>query len=242
MVRVLLNGASGRMGRAIRAVTHEFPELELTALPRVTVAAELDAALEGDVIVDFSVPAGLHVAIAFAAQRRIPLLSGTTGLDPAHEHALDALAQHVPVLQASNFSLGVAALRRAAAELASRLDWDCEIVEAHHRRKRDAPSGTALALAASVCHARGQSFGWQDRREESLSGALRESGSLGIAAIRGGSVVGDHTVFFLGEGERIELTHRADDRTIFARGALLAAARLALRGPGRHSLDEVLWG
>lgn len=240
-VRVLLNGAGGRMGRALLAVSAEQDRVLVEPLPRVADAASLPSSIGGDVLVDFSVPAGLHVAIALAAQLNLPLLSGTTGLDVTHERALDALAHHVPVLQASNFSLGLAALRRCASELAKQLDWDCEIVEAHHRMKRDAPSGTALSLVEAMQQARGQPTAWRDRCAEASAGQRREPGSLGVAVIRGGSVVGDHSVHFLGEGERIELVHRADDRQIFARGALHAALRLPGRTAGRYQLDDVLW-
>ena len=234
---VWLYGASGRMGQAILGVADEFSGLAIKPLGRDGAVPEGRA----DALIDFSVAEGLLAAVDIAQQHGLPLLSGTTGLDDRHELALKRLSQSQPVLQASNFSLGLAALRRAASELAARLDWDCEIVESHHRMKRDAPSGTALALASSVREGRGQTMAWEDRMDESRNGELRQAGSLGIASIRGGSVVGDHCVHFLGEGERVELTHRADDRRIFARGAIRAALLLRAMPAGMYALDEVLW-
>lgn len=240
-MRVLLHGANGRMGQAVRAVAREFEEMEVIALPRQDRGEPSVADAGGEVIVDFSLPDGVLRAVQWAERLQLPLLTGTTGLAEPHQAALDRLAQQVAVLQASNFSLGLAALRRAVSELALCLDWDCEVLDAHHRGKRDAPSGTALSLAAAICDARERDFGWQDRRAEAVAGGRRERGSIGIASLRGGSVVGDHTVHFLGDGERLECTHRADDRAIFARGALHAVRRLVRRAPGRYQLEDVLW-
>lgn len=234
---VWLHGASGRMGKAIQVVAQEFDGASVVALER-------DGSLPSGkpaVILDFSLPDGLIKAIQLAADQGAPLVSGTTGLDERHWQALDRLSGNQPVLHAHNFSLGLAATRKAAALLANLLDWDCEIVETHHRMKRDAPSGTALALVESVRSARHQPLDWQDRMAESRRGERRQLGSLGVASLRGGSVVGDHTVHFLGDGERVELTHRADDRRIFARGALHAALKIVGKQAGRYQLDQVLW-
>jgi 4-hydroxy-tetrahydrodipicolinate reductase len=148
----------------------------------------------------------------------------------------------VPVLQTGNTSLGVGLLARLVRDAAARLgaDWDIEIVEAHHRNKVDAPSGTALMLGAAAAEGMGTTLseaGVPGRA--GLTGA-RASGTIGLASIRGGSVVGDHSVIFATDGERIELTHRADDRAIFARGAVRAALWLAQQKPGRYTMDQVL--
>lgn len=234
---VWLHGANGRMGRAIQDVAAEFPAAELVPLQR-------DAPLPAQspaVIIDFSLPDGLLHAARLATEHSVPLVSGTTGLQDIHRQALDRLATQQAVLQANNFSLGLAATRKAATELAALLDWDCEIIETHHRLKRDAPSGTAVSLAESIREARNQAFEWSDRIADAGRSEVRTAGSLGVASLRGGSVVGDHTVHFLGDGERIELTHRADDRRIFARGALLAALKIVGKPAARYQLHQVLW-
>lgn len=235
-LNILLQGASGRLGSAIRALAEADGELACHALQR-----DGDPAVDhADVLIDVSMPQGLSRSVELAGRLGIPLVCGTTGLDDAAMQQLRALSKRVPVLHARNFSLGVAALRRAAGELARLLDWDVEVVESHHRYKRDAPSGTALAIAESVASARAQPAQWRERIAESAS-TPRTAGSIGMAALRGGSVPGDHSVHFLGEDERIELRHQAEDRRLFARGALLAAQRLAGRDPGWYSFEEVLW-
>lgn len=235
-LNILLQGASGRLGSAIRELAETDAELACTALPRAG-----DPQGDGfDVLIDVSVPEGLARGVEVAGRLAIPLVCGTTGLDDAAMQSLRELSRRVPVLHARNFSLGIAALRRAAGELARLLDWDVEIIEAHHRHKRDAPSGTALAIAESITEARGCEPGWSERIAESATGP-RQSGSLGMAVLRGGSVPGDHTVHFFGEDERIELRHLAEHRRLFARGALLAARRLPGRPPGWYTFDEVLW-
>lgn len=233
MINILVQGAGGRLGSAICELAKSEPGVVCHALPR-----EGAPAGAADVLVDVSVPDGLERSVALAHQRGLPLVCGTTGLDARQMASLRALADTQAVLHARNFSLGIAALRRAAGELARLLDWDVEIIETHHRDKRDAPSGTALAINESVSAARGQPQGWRERLAEP---APRACGSIGMAAVRGGSVPGDHSVHFLGEDERIELRHQAESRRLFARGALLAARRMAGREPGWYSLEEVLW-
>jgi len=183
-------------------------------------AAEMHGVPSFDVAIDFSLPAGFDAVLALCVGRGAGLVSGTTGLEQAQLDALQAAASAVPVLSAANFSLGVVVLadlvERAAAALRG---WDCDIVESHHVHKKDAPSGTALALGERA----GQG-GAQPR----------------YAALRAGDIVGEHTVQFTGLGERIELVHRATSRDIFARGALLAATRLAGREPGRYHLRDLV--
>lgn len=230
--RILIHGASGRMGRCLLALVEHDAGLELAAAyagradaeatPPLRAATDLGDAPAFDVAVDFSLPPALPALAKLCAVRGAALVSGTTGLDPAAQRALDATARKVPVLWAANFSLGVAVLRRLSLQAAAALpDWDVDIVEQHHRHKRDAPSGTALALGQAIAACGG--------REPHY------------ASIRAGDIVGEHGVQFTGAGERIELVHRASDREVFARGALFAARRLVDAGPGMHSLEALLF-
>jgi 4-hydroxy-tetrahydrodipicolinate reductase len=213
--------------------------------PTVTGLEEWDpaGAPAGTVVIDFSSPAGLRAMIRrLSAARPLPLLSGTTGLGAEDERLLGELSARAPVLHSPNMSLGVAATRAAAALLARALGpgFDVEIAEIHHVAKKDAPSGTALALARSVLEARGEPVA--PVLDRTTRGRPRERGGVGVAALRGGAVVGEHTLYFLGEDERIDLTHRAVSRRVFARGALRAARWLAGRAPGRYTIDDVLRG
>ena len=183
-------------------------------------ASELHGVPPFDVAIDFSLPQGFDPILALCVERGAALVSGTTGLEPEQRDALDAATRKIPVLWAANFSLGVAILselvERAAAALPG---WDCDIVESHHVHKKDAPSGTALALGASA----------------EYGGAMPR-----YASLRAGDIVGEHLVQFAAPGERIELVHRATNRDIFARGALHAASRLADRAPGLYRLRDLL--
>ncbi|MGN6513592.1 MAG: 4-hydroxy-tetrahydrodipicolinate reductase [Lysobacteraceae bacterium] len=183
-------------------------------------AAELGGLPDFDVAVDFSLPAGFDGILDLCRARGAALVSGTTGLVPAQRAALDAAAARIPVLWASNFSLGVAVLADLVERAARALQgWDCDIVEAHHVHKQDAPSGTALSLGEA---------------------AGRGGASPRYASLRAGDIVGEHTVQFTGLGERLELVHRATSRDVFARGALHAALRLAGRAPGQYRLADLL--
>ena len=247
MTSIGILGAAGRMGRAIAAHAAEAG---------VTIAGGIDreGAVDGphphlvalahaaDVLVDFSSPQALagHLKAATAAGRAI--LIGTTGLQ-APEHALiDQAAATVAVLQAANTSLGVNLLRHLVGEAARRLgpEWDIEVLEMHHRHKRDAPSGTALLLGQAAADGRGGALAAPSRFKRIATDAAREEGTIGYAALRGGSVAGDHMVILATEGERIELGHRAESRDIFAVGAIKAALWLAGRGPGRYTMADVL--
>jgi 4-hydroxy-tetrahydrodipicolinate reductase len=197
----------------------------------------------GTVVVDFSSPEGLRRAMRVCEDRGAALVTGTTGLAPEDETALDALGRIVPVLAASNFSLGVLALRRAlaAALEATPNDWDLEIIERHHRLKVDSPSGTALALARDAAARRGLST---DAFRYGRQGRIgpRPAGEIGIHALRGGSWVGDHTVVLAGTGETLELRHVASDRAAFAHGALAAARFVAHAPAGRYDFDSLATG
>jgi 4-hydroxy-tetrahydrodipicolinate reductase len=228
VTKIGIKGATGRMGRAIAAVIAERGDAEAVAEAP-------------DVFVDFSVPQALamHLDEAVAAGR--PIVIGTTGLTAEHHALIDAAAGKIAVLQAANTSLGVNLLAHLVRETAAKLgsDWDIEVVEMHHRHKLDAPSGTGLLLGAAAAEGRGVDLAAVADRGRDGMGA-REEGHIGFAVMRGGSVAGDHMVVFAGEGERIELGHRAESRAIFAQGAVRAALWLAGRPAGRYTMSDVL--
>jgi len=243
-------GASGAMGREVvsalgegtvlgAAVVRPTSELVGKVVPGHDgrfVGLGPDAFEGCDVVVDFSLPAGLHDALPFLVG--LPLVSGTTGVEEETERRLRAHATQAPLLQAANFSAGVTLLLDLVARAAAALpDADLEVVEAHHRRKRDAPSGTALALVDALESSRDHT-----RRVHGRQGAVgaRPHDEVGIHAIRGGDVVGDHTVWFLADGERLALQHIASSRRTFAAGALRAARWIHGRGPGSFTMRSVL--
>jgi 4-hydroxy-tetrahydrodipicolinate reductase len=204
-------------------------------------AESLAPGIVADVLIDFSSVGAFDAALALALERRLGFVSGTTGLSAEQFVALGRAARSIPVLWASNFSLGIAMLAGLARRTAQSLpDWDCELVEMHHSRKQDAPSGTALTLGQAVAQGRRIALDEHARFERHGQIGARPPGEIGFATLRGGDVVGEHTLIFASAGERIELIHRATNRDIFARGALAAAIWLAGRAPGRYSFDEVL--
>jgi 4-hydroxy-tetrahydrodipicolinate reductase len=225
-IRISLFAPDGRMGQAIAAA----------AQANGTFLVET----QGDVLVDFSSPAGLPASLHKAVAAGIPILVGTTGLDASADQLLAAAAERVAVLQAANTSLGVALLadlvERAARVLGP--DWDIEIAEAHHRKKADAPSGTALMLGQAAARGRGAVL--TTERGRNGTGLERASGAIGFAALRGGTVAGDHDVLFLGPDERVILSHRAENRAIFARGALVAACFLIGKPPRLDPMKDVI--
>jgi 4-hydroxy-tetrahydrodipicolinate reductase len=192
------------------------------------------------VLVDFSAPSALQSSLDRAIAAGVPILVGTTGLDDFAGRRIAAAAEQVAVLQAANTSLGIALLadlvERAAQVLGP--DWDIEVLDVHHAMKADAPSGTALALGEAA--ARGRSAELKAERGRDGTGLKREAGAIGYASIRGGTVPGDHDVLFLGPEERLILSHRAESRAIFARGALAAARFLAGRPAGLYSMRDVI--
>lgn len=232
-VKLLIHGASGRMGQTLQrlcrdeplgcevvaAVSRKVGARVIDGVPQSN-ASELAGVPHFDATIDFSLPEGFDAILALCVARGVALVSGTTGLSGDQQAALDAAAARIPLAWASNFSLGVAVLHalveRAAAALPG---WDCDIVEAHHTRKLDAPSGTALTLGAAA-----EAGGAQPR----------------YASLRAGDIVGEHLVQFTAAGERIELVHRASNRDIFARGALHVATRLAGRAPGRYRVADLV--
>lgn len=232
-IRILIHGASGRMGQSLIRLASERTDLQVVAAvvrdpgkspvvagAKCIAATDLDSAPAFDVAIDFSLPAGLDRLVELCVSRGSALVSGTTGLEQGQRLALDRASEQVAVLWASNFSLGVAVLNELVERAAQALKgWDCDIVESHHVHKLDAPSGTALTLGA---HAR-------------MGGAEPR-----YASLRAGDIVGEHLVQFTTLGERIELVHRATNRDIFARGALHCAARLAGRPAGAYRVKDLL--
>lgn len=226
-IRISLFAPNGRMGKAIAAAVAEDPGFAL----------DED---NGDVLVDFSVPSAVQQSLDRAVAAGIPILIGTTGLDELADQRIAAAAKDIAVLRAPNTSLGVALLAELVERAARVLgpDWDIEIAETHHRLKADAPSGTALLLGEAAASGRGTPLNAERGRDG--TGLNRERGSIGFASLRGGSVAGDHDVMFLGSDERLILSHRAENRMIFARGALAAARFLVGQPAGLYSMRDVI--
>lgn len=241
MTRLLINGARGRMGQALLACAADLPDLEVTAA--VDQGDDLAAVLpEADAVIDFSFHSVTPGVAALCARHRKALVIGTTGFSEAEKAAIRAHAATIPMVWATNFSTGVNTLfwltRRAAEILGP--DFDLEVVEMHHRLKKDAPSGTATTLLEILADVRGVQLAEALRHgREGITGE-RTRGEIGIHALRGGDVVGDHTVIFAANGERVELTHKASSRETFANGALRAAAWVVGRPPGIYDMQDVL--
>ncbi len=238
-LRIALIGARGRMGQAIAAAAKETGATIVAALD---VGDDLAAGIAlGDAVIDFSAHSATADVIRLAVAAKKPLVIGTTGHPAAEKAKLAKLAAKVPCVWAGNFSVGVnllfALTRRAAAVLGS--DYDVEVVEMHHRFKKDAPSGTAARLLEIILEERKLTAAALRHGRSGLTGE-RTSTEVGIHALRGGDVVGDHTVLFAALGERLELTHKASDRAIFARGALRAARWAVGQKPGLYDMQDVL--
>lgn len=262
MTRVAIHGAAGRMGRSLLAACIDDPAVELAAAleepdhptlgedvgaligraPVGVVVLSDPAAVQFDTVVDFTRPEGALVLVDHCRAAGTSMVIGTTGFTPSQRARVAAAANEIPVLLAPNMGVGVNLLfglvERAARALGE--DYDVEVVEAHHRHKVDAPSGTALQLGEMAAAGRGQRledcgvFNRQGHTGE------RERGSIGFSTVRGGDIVGEHTVLFAGSGERIELTHRASSRMVFAQGAMRAAAWLPQQPPGLYDMGDVL--
>lgn len=240
MARIGIIGSAGRMGAALTAAIAAAGEELAGGIDKDGDLAALAAA--SDVLVDFSAPAALEGNLDAAIAAGVPIVVGTTGLEERHHWLCDAAAETIPVLQTGNTSLGVTLLAHLVREAASTLgeDWDIEIAETHHRMKVDAPSGTALLLGEAAAKGRGiELSAHSDRGRDGITGA-RRAGDIGFVSLRGGSVAGDHSVLFLGDCERLSLSHLAEDRSIFARGAVRAAQWLIGQGAGRYTMPEVL--
>ena len=253
--KIAVLGPSGRMGGLVAEAVLATADLTLSALvdspeaavkpTRFAVATHTDPSIafaDADVYIDFTIPASTRAAAIAAQATPTGAVIGTTGLGPDDERALEALSKVAPVLVASNFSLGVNLLEVLVETAARALGpgYDAELVELHHNRKRDAPSGTALSLAQAVARGRELEFDDVARFERHGDIGPRTSNEIGVQAIRGGDIVGDHTVYLIGGNERIELTHRAQRRSLFADGAVAAARWLVGKPPGRYVMRDVL--
>ena len=240
MARIGIIGSEGRMGhalaRAIEAAGHE-------ASGGVDKGGDVAGLADrSDALVDFSAPPALEANLHAAIGAGIPILVGTTGLGEAHHALIDRAALAVPVLQTGNTSLGVTLLAHLVKEAAARLgpEWDIEVLEMHHRMKVDAPSGTALLLGEAAAEGRGVDFHAPGSPARYGHTGAREKGAIGFASLRGGTMAGEHSVILAGEHERLTLTHVAEDRMIFAHGAVRGAAWLIGHEPGRYAMAQVL--
>jgi 4-hydroxy-tetrahydrodipicolinate reductase len=238
-MKIMINGAKGRMGQAVASAA---AEMGLTVTAAVDVGDDIAAALaRSEAVVDFSSHTATRSLLELAVAQRKPVVLGTTGHSAEEKKYLLALAGGIPCVWAGNFSVGVnlvfALTRRASAILGS--DYDAEVLEMHHRFKKDAPSGTASRLLEIILEERKLDAKALRHGREGITGE-RKPTEVGIHAIRGGDVVGDHTVIFAALGERVELTHKASDRGIFARGALRAAQWVVTQKPGVYDMQDVL--
>lgn len=237
--RIILLGATGRMGLAVSAAAKE---IGLPIVAALSSQGDLAAALDkGDVVVDFSSHHATAKLLELAVQKKMPVVIGTTGHTPAQKQHLLPLAAKVPTVWTGNFSVGVNLLFALTARAARTLDenFDAELIEMHHRHKKDAPSGTAARLLELILEARELGPEALKHGRVGLTGE-RSTKEVGVHALRGGDVVGEHTVLFAGPGERLELTHKASDRMIFARGALRAAQWVVTQKPGVYDMQDVL--
>jgi 4-hydroxy-tetrahydrodipicolinate reductase len=239
--RVLVVGSAGRMGRAV--IDAAAGRHDVTIAGGVDKGDDLASGLVAcDVYIDFSAPDATRATAISATSLRRAAVIGTTGLSQADDEAIAALVQVAPVVVAANFSLGVNLLLGLARQAARVLgpDWDAEVVETHHRAKRDAPSGTALAIARAIAAGHGSDYERVQRHGRDGDVGARPRGEIGVSAVRGGDVIGEHVAYFFGPAERIELAHRASSRAIFAAGALRAAAWAVGKPPGRYDMLDVL--
>ena len=241
-VSVVLCGAAGRMGRAILACAERDPARYHVASSWRRGDDPLAAVAGGEVVIDFSSPAALPGLLAACREQRKPLVIGTTGHDEEARGEIARAAGVIPVILAANFSVGVNALfwlTRQAAQILGP-DFDLEVIEVHHRLKKDAPSGTARRLAEILAEVRGLRYDGDARHGRQGLVGERPRNEIGLHAVRGGDVVGEHTVLFADAGERVELIHRATSRETFAAGALRAAAWLRAQVPGLYDMEDVL--
>jgi 4-hydroxy-tetrahydrodipicolinate reductase len=262
-MKLALHGATGRMGQTIARLSADARDIELVGAVShpddpaqgrdfgevcglgnlgVAVGPDPTAGLLGaDVAIDFSLPPALPAFLHAARRARVGVVIGTTGLSAGDVSLIDAAAREIPVVWAQNMSLGVQVLAELVEQALRRLgsDFDAEIIEVHHRKKVDSPSGTAKRLMEAVSAARPDANALYARQGQV---GARTPNETAVLAVRGGDVIGDHTVMLLGSGERIELTHRATNRDLFAHGALRAARWLVGKAPGRYSIADVLGG
>ncbi|SCX21781.1 4-hydroxy-tetrahydrodipicolinate reductase [Agrobacterium rosae] len=264
-MKLVVVGAAGRMGQTLIRLIHQTPGVQLHAaveregspfigrdageisglgpLGIAVTGDALDAFVHAEGVIDFTSPAGSVVFAGLAAQARIVHVIGTTGCTVDDETKFEAAARHARIVRSGNMSLGVNLLSVLTQQAAKALDangWDIEILEMHHKHKVDAPSGTALLLGEAAAKGRGIDLTEKSVRVRDGHTGPREAGTIGFATLRGGSVVGDHSVIFAAEGEQVTLSHHAGDRTIFARGAIAAAVWAHPQKPGLYSMLDVL--
>ncbi len=263
-MKLAIAGAAGRMGRVLTRIVHETPDAELAgglesagsphlgadmgdlaglgALGIRIADDPLDLMTRIDGLIDFTIPAATLQLVELSAQARIVHVIGTTGIGAEGEAKIRAAARHARIVKSGNMSLGVnllaALVRKVAAALGD--DYDIEVLEMHHKHKIDAPSGTALMLGQAAAEGRGISLASRSVRSRDGHTGARQAGDIGFATLRGGSVIGEHTVMFAGETERLELTHKASSRDMFARGAVRAALWASGRKPGFYTMNDVL--
>ncbi|MBI1373002.1 MAG: 4-hydroxy-tetrahydrodipicolinate reductase [Phycisphaera sp.] len=256
MTRVAIAGAAGRMGQRLCALAGEMDGLTLSAAferPEHAAIGKTAADNSGvtigdvfkgdaDVLIDFTTPAATRALLPACVRHKTAYVIGTTGLTDADHKAIDEAAKSIAIVQAPNMSLGVNLLLNLVAQTAKQLgdDYDIEILEAHHRYKKDAPSGTALAIADSICKATGKNPGTEIVYTRHGDDVVRDRGKITMQTLRMGDTVGEHTAYFSGLGERLELTHIATTRDTFARGALRAAKWLSGKPAGRYTMKDVL--
>jgi len=240
MARIGIIGSEGRMGHALgRAIEAAGHEVAGGVDKGGDVASLAD---RSDVLLDFSAPFAVEANLHAAIGAGVPILIGTTGLEETHHADIDAATRAIAVLQTGNTSLGVTLLAYLVREAASRLgpEWDVEVLEMHHRMKVDAPSGTALLLGQAAAAGRGIDLADNSERARDGQTGAREKGAIGFASLRGGTVAGEHTVIFAGDQERLTLSHSAEDRMIFAHGAVRGAAWLIGQPAGRYTMNQVI--
>jgi 4-hydroxy-tetrahydrodipicolinate reductase len=241
MTRIIISGSKGRMGRALLACAANFPELQVAA--QIDQGDDLRSVIAScDLVVDFSSHTATPGIVALCAEHRKAVVIGTTGHSDEMRSRVTSFSSQIPMVLAANFSTGVNALfwlARKAAEILGE-GFDLEIVEMHHRLKRDAPSGTARTLAEILAAVRHQQLARVARHGREGIVGERTASEIGVHSIRGGDVVGDHTVIFAGSGERLELTHKASSRETFANGALRAALWVVAQKPGLYDMQDVL--
>ena len=241
-MKIAILGAAGRMGHMLCDLVDRSEELELVAKCDVREEYPRTWPAETEAVIDFTFHEAVPENITKAAEDGVVYILGTTGLTDEEQAVVDAAAKKIPVVQSGNFSLGInllLGLVRKASEILG-VEYDCEVVEMHHRHKKDAPSGTALMLAKAAAAGRGQELDKVSVFGRKGMVGERPEGEIAIHALRGGSVVGDHTVMFAGDVERVEITHKAQSREAFAAGALKAAQWAAGRNPGIYTMRDVL--
>jgi 4-hydroxy-tetrahydrodipicolinate reductase len=262
-LRIVVAGATGRMGRTVLRAIAQSEDFTLTGAlasasnrdigkdtgelagcerMNIALAADASAALAAaDALVDFSSPHASVELVQAAARGRVPHVIGTTGFNAEQEAVIAAATRDIPIVKSGNMSVGVTLLAALVKQAAKALpNFDIEIVEMHHRMKRDAPSGTALLLGEAAAWARSPVLSERAVPGRQNDGAARQDGTIGFASLRGGTVVGEHSVIFAGPHERLQLSHIAEDRMIFASGALLAARWLQTKSPGLYTMADVL--